>query len=269
MKRFALLLKIMILFLVITGTTKISEAANVSYVWTDSGSCGEGCEYTYDSTSKTVTITASGENATLDKGRFYYYNVKNMPQINNIIIRGAIAVGEDALHGNNKLISGSNGVLIFNAIGWHSLGNVIVASDIIIPKDASLDEFALLNSNIRGKIYCAIDNCAQKMIDSCHVKKYEGYWSSCLNTVNSIISNPAKFEQAPKGCNLYYLTSCLKPEKCQDNYSLDENNNCILCNKKGYKNIDGYCNRIQYTPAEAAPLLHNDNTNSVTITFKK
>ena len=35
------------------------------------------------------------------------------------------------------------------------------------------------------------------------------------------------------------------------------------------KDMGGWCNRIRYTPAEAAPLLHNDNTNEVTITFKK
>ena len=47
------------------------------------------------------------------------------------------------------------------------------------------------------------------------------------------------------------------------------NNKKCICNKKGYKNVGGYCNRVQWTPAEAAPLLHNDNTNEVTITFKK
>ena len=35
------------------------------------------------------------------------------------------------------------------------------------------------------------------------------------------------------------------------------------------KDMGGYCNRIRYTPAEAAEVLKDDNTNSVTITFKK
>ena len=35
------------------------------------------------------------------------------------------------------------------------------------------------------------------------------------------------------------------------------------------KDMGGYCNRIQYTPAEAAEVLRDDNTNEVTITFKK
>ena len=36
----------------------------------------------------------------------------------------------------------------------------------------------------------------------------------------------------------------------------------------GYKDMGGYCNRVRYTPAEAAPLL-NDNDNFVILTFKK
>ena len=35
------------------------------------------------------------------------------------------------------------------------------------------------------------------------------------------------------------------------------------------KDMGGWCNRIRYTPAEAAQFLRNDNTNEVTITFKK
>ena len=36
----------------------------------------------------------------------------------------------------------------------------------------------------------------------------------------------------------------------------------------GYKDMGGFCNRIQYTPAEAAPLLKDDG-NFVVLTFKK
>ena len=35
------------------------------------------------------------------------------------------------------------------------------------------------------------------------------------------------------------------------------------------KDMGGWCNRIRYTPAEAAQVLHDDNTNEVTITFRK
>ena len=35
------------------------------------------------------------------------------------------------------------------------------------------------------------------------------------------------------------------------------------------KDMGGWCNRIRYTPAEAAQVLNDDNTNEVTITFRK
>ena len=37
----------------------------------------------------------------------------------------------------------------------------------------------------------------------------------------------------------------------------------------GYRQFENFCNRIRYTPAEAAEVLRDDNTNEVTITFKK
>jgi hypothetical protein len=42
----------------------------------------------------------------------------------------------------------------------------------------------------------------------------------------------------------------------------------IKCDENWKQNED-FCNRIQYTPAEAAEVLTDDNNNSVVITFKK
>ena len=50
--------------------------------------------------------------------------------------------------------------------------------------------------------------------------------------------------------------------------SADSNGVCTKC-KDGFDDIDGYCNKIRWTPAEAAKVLRDDNTNEVTITFKK
>ncbi len=46
-------------------------------------------------------------------------------------------------------------------------------------------------------------------------------------------------------------------------------NGKISCYGTSHKENDGYCDRIRYTPAEAAQVLRDDNTNEVTITFKK
>ena len=50
--------------------------------------------------------------------------------------------------------------------------------------------------------------------------------------------------------------------------SANSNGVCTKC-KDGFDDIDGYCNKIRWTPAEAAKVLRDDNTNEVTITFKK
>ena len=50
--------------------------------------------------------------------------------------------------------------------------------------------------------------------------------------------------------------------------SADSNGVCTKC-KDGFDDIDGYCNKIRWTPAEAAQVLRDDNTNEVTITFTK
>ena len=46
-------------------------------------------------------------------------------------------------------------------------------------------------------------------------------------------------------------------------------NRQVVCVNPNYKANDGYCDRLRYTPAEAAKVLTDDNNNSVTITFKK
>ena len=58
--------------------------------------------------------------------------------------------------------------------------------------------------------------------------------------------------------------------ECTTGNLLGTEGNCVSSNKctGNFKKNEKYCNRIRYTPAEAAPLL-NDNNNSVTITFKK
>ena len=55
----------------------------------------------------------------------------------------------------------------------------------------------------------------------------------------------------PKGCN-----------------GCDVERACSAC-EAGYKKIETWCNKVRYTPAEAAAVLHDDNTNVVTITFRK
>ena len=57
---------------------------------------------------------------------------------------------------------------------------------------------------------------------------------------------------------------------CKDKY-LRKENECVASSQgcgANFRLNDGYCDRIRYTPAEAAKVLKDDNTNVVTITFK-
>ena len=64
------------------------------------------------------------------------------------------------------------------------------------------------------------------------------------------------------------LLSVNDNEVAENCASADSNGVCTKC-KDGFDDIDGYCNKIRWTPAEAAKVLRDDNTNEVTITFKK
>ena len=53
---------------------------------------------------------------------------------------------------------------------------------------------------------------------------------------------------------------------------LEKNGGCVPVSQgcgEGYRQIETWCNKIRWTPAEAAQVLTNDNNNTVTITFRK
>ena len=71
----------------------------------------------------------------------------------------------------------------------------------------------------------------------------------------------------PDGCESASATdgSCTK---CSAGLSFDDDNNCIECNKEGYKNLDGYCYRVRYTLPEADEATSNDNENMIEWIFE-
>lgn len=72
-------------------------------------------------------------------------------------------------------------------------------------------------------------------------------------------------------CDRYIMGGIGCVDDCGDGY-LEKNGRCIsstLGCGENYKDMGGWCNRIRYTPAEAAKVLKNDNTNEIVITFKK
>ena len=55
---------------------------------------------------------------------------------------------------------------------------------------------------------------------------------------------------------------------CEGEYK-EQNGNCVSSCGADYRDMGEWCNRIRWTPAEAAKVLRDDNTNEITITFKK
>ena len=77
-----------------------------------------------------------------------------------------------------------------------------------------------------------------------------------------------------EGCGKYYYkkqNGCVSFEEgCGEGW-LEKNRECIEASEgcgENYRDLGGWCNRVIYTPAEAAPLLTDEN-NTVTITFRK
>ena len=68
-----------------------------------------------------------------------------------------------------------------------------------------------------------------------------------------------------ENCNTQEGDKCTE---CKVGY-LEQGGSCVASCSAGYKQFENWCNKIQWTPAEAAKVLRNDNTNEVTITFKK
>ena len=103
----------------------------------------------------------------------------------------------------------------------------------------------------------------QKSDNAIFCKYHLMFWSTHLCCVS-----------ADEGCGKYYYkkqNGCVSFEEgCGEGW-LEKNRECIEASEgcgENYKDLGGWCNRVIYTPAEAAEVL-NDENNMVTITFRK
>ena len=127
--------------------------------------------------------------------------------------------------------------------------------------------------------------------------------SSCSNGICSACFGDYMLQDnaCVKACGDGYLTNsgkCMKESDCKDGFHADngacvansdvncnteiggkctecknntfeQDGSCVSSCDSGYKDMGGFCNRVRYTPAEAAAAANDDNTNVVTITFRK
>ena len=121
-----------------------------------------------------------------------------------------------------------------------------------------------------------VERCKQKLAKYIPESKGGNCTDSCINKD----IQPAQSSAQCNGSYIYENGNCHKrnEEQCNDTGDYYYNgatclyrprNRQIVCVNPNYKANDGYCDRLRYTPAEAAEVLRDDNTNSVTITFKK
>ena len=246
--------------------------------------CGVGCTYHYDSATKTLTVVADGDNAKIDRGVFMPYSYqtdtskKTFPsedgpiEVKNVVIDGNFKTIEAyAFLDLGVPISSKDGVIYAETIGRAVFANATITSDIVVDKifletvggSSRLFDMAQFGEDV--KIYCVekdTEECRQYIMDSCDD-------TSCDNYVNALLSDDSLFAKTTKGC--VRPTEDSKCSKCKNGY-LEKEGKCIdsvLGCGENYKDMGGWCNRIRYTPAEAAKVLKNDNTNEIVITFKK
>ena len=101
-----------------------------------------------------------------------------------------------------------------------------------------------------AKIYCGAENCEELFSNVDCDAFSEQYSTPCKNNLKTLLAS-GKLLAYPDGCTTMDASGCTK------------------CKNENFKLNDGECDRLRYTPAEAAEVLTDDNNNSVTITFKK
>ncbi len=114
------------------------------------------------------------------------------------------------------------------------------------------------------------DSCSKDEDGNYTFECSAGYYQTCTDDY-SCCDN-----ECPEGASSCYLEDMddedsMVIDSCNNGY-LEKDGSCISATAgcgAGYRQFENFCNRIQYTPAEAAKVLTDDNNNSVTITFKK
>ena len=230
-------------------------------------SCGEGCSYTYNNGTVTITATKNYGNATFDSHRYFaktswegnqYRDADGNPiAINNIIIDGFTSFAGDSFHGSNVQISGKDGILNLNNIDWNAFtsdtlaGNVIwsgnsygglnhgvkIAGNLIIEDTATVSgsegSFSLLSG---GKVFCKTDLAkCQELLEAA------GATQSVLTAIESF----------PEGCE-----------------TLSLNADCAECKNSNFSLEYGYCYRKRYTLPEADAATSDDFENTIEWIFE-
>ena len=243
----------------------------------EANNCGDGCTYTYNNGK--LIVTATKPDAVIPKGMFspWYYEPGVLPTITDIEIDGEFAkIDTHAFLYAEANISGKNGVLYLKSVGGNAFdGNNTIGTIIVNDNQESLSTGPWYQTSLEGtvilpptiktiygwflyglnlgenaKIYCGVENCEELFSNVDCDAIGEQYSTQCKNHLKTLLAS-GKLLAYPDGCTKMGASGCTK------------------CKNENFKLNDGECDRLRYTPAEAAEVLTDDNNNSVTITFKK
>ena len=232
--------------ILMTGVATIFTLGTISESWAETWNCGpkKNGEYsnsvicTYDEESKTLIIEGEG-----NMGDYAYTSPESetTPWTSKEIVHAVIK-------GNVTSI----GDRVFKRVA--SLQDISGTENITSIGDSSFAFTALSSADFPKASY---------------VKRAAFYGAKNLGYVNlaeNVTFGPVK--------DSFYIFSGTKiPEcdttgKCCNGY-IKRGVGCVKDCGENFRPNDGECDRLRYTPAEAAAILHDDNTNEVTITFKK
>ena len=225
-----------------------------------SGKCGANCTWSLD-TKGNMIISGSGSMTGFSNSEGAYLNSAGKPrpwgdymeQIVSIRVEGSITnIGSRAFAGasNLKEVYMPN----VSSIGDYSFNYATSLYSVDLPNVTRIGEGAFQGAS--SLIYAGLRD--DVVLSTSSVPSFSNGCSpqnrkACGTCGNDYIMSGLG---CVKDCGAGYLG---KEGRC-----IDASLGCGA----GYRQFENFCNRIRYTPAEAAPLL-NDNNNSVTITFKK
>jgi hypothetical protein len=185
----------------------------------------------------------------------YNFTLPNLEDVN--IGNSVKIIGMGAFEGitNLKTVSVGDALEEIGLYAFHHTGlSYIQIPDTI--KEVRINSLSPYD-NDKLKIVCRGD------INKCKnaLKNYEAedYWASGtypFDLMKNIVS--ATYENCNTVNYFWNGASCVREP------DVSKRKCCTTC-----KDMGGWCNRIRYTPAEAAEVLRDGNTNEVTITFRK